>query len=113
MDVIGVLEVLSRRALGAGPQVGGGRFIKTPISPQVEHYFKRSDLCVTPTILGKKLRSRPENNGHVLTTSHQETFSTGRVEPLKSLGFFPITWVYHSWVQEYIHIKKVLVKTTS
>ena len=25
-----------------------GRFIKTPISPYVEHYYKGGDLCVTP-----------------------------------------------------------------
>ena len=45
MDEIEVLEVLHRRVLGAGPQVGGGRFIKTSISPQVEHYYKGGDLC--------------------------------------------------------------------
>ena len=51
MDEIGVLEVLSRRILGAAPQVGAGRFIKTPISPHVEHYFKRGDLCVSTIVL--------------------------------------------------------------
>ena len=51
MDEIEVLEVLPRRVLGAGPQVGGGRFIKTSISPQVEHYYKGGDLCVTPILL--------------------------------------------------------------
>ena len=51
MDVIGVLEVLSRRARGAEPPLGVGRFIKTPISPQVEHYFKRGDFCVSTIVL--------------------------------------------------------------
>ena len=32
------------------PPLGAGRFIKTPISPQVEHYFKRGDLCVSTII---------------------------------------------------------------
>ena len=48
MEEIDVLAVLPRRVLGAGPQVGVGRFIKTPISPYVEHYYKGGDLCVTP-----------------------------------------------------------------
>ena len=48
MEEIDVLAVLPRRVLGAGPQVGVGRFIKTPIAPYVEHYYKGGDLCVTP-----------------------------------------------------------------
>ena len=50
MEEIDVLGVLPRRVLGAGPQVGAGRFIKTSISPQVEHYYKGGDLCVTPIL---------------------------------------------------------------
>ena len=56
MEEIDVLGVLPRRVLGAGPQVGAGRFIKTSISPQVEHYYKGGDLCVTPIIV------EPHNN---------------------------------------------------
>ena len=62
MEEIDVLGVLPRRVLGAtegcesrsgakdrkGPQVGAGRFIKTSISPQVEHYYKGGDLCGSP-----------------------------------------------------------------
>ena len=51
MDVIGVLEVLPRRVLGAAPQVGAGRFIRTPIAPQLKHYSKRGDLCVSTIVV--------------------------------------------------------------
>ena len=73
MDAIGVLEVLPRRVLGAtegrrkpeqreGPYgapslceasgtLGAGRFIRTTISPQLKHYSKRGDLCVSTILL--------------------------------------------------------------
>ena len=60
VEGIEVLEVLSWRILGAGPQVGKGRFFKDSIHPHVDQYRKSRVLMIVTRIVVWFLIKSPE-----------------------------------------------------